>query len=487
MKNFMIKRMLIGIALIISMCFNSVSVLAIPGGLGELKGGTIFHAWCWSFKTIKDNIQEIKDAGYDAIQVSPPQECKENRNCPKCNQKGRKCCTCFTKNWYYHYQPTNFKIGNCQLGTREDFKTMCDAAKEHNIKIIVDVVANHVSIDVDAVSDDVKNIQDVFHNQGELSDKVAADWKDRWKITQRDLLGLRDLNTGNPRVQEMIKNYMNDCLICGAWGFRYDAAKHIELPNDVDGNYGSNFWPNITGSVPLYRQYGEVLQDSVSRFDKYAKYMNVTASNYGEKIRNAIRGKYLDHNYIMSYESDGVRDDELVTWVESHDNYANEQNRQGASAWMTDNEIRVGWAIVASRAAGVPLFFSRPVDGGGRNSLEKYKSQFPEKTKIGDKGSDLFKDPYIVEINKFRKAMKDKSEYLRSQNSKLLIIERGSKDEPGDGGMVIINWSGNSAISSETRLSDGIYVDAISKKEFKVEKGIISGNTKNEITILTKK
>lgn len=202
--------------------------------------------------------------------------------------------------------------------------------------------------------------------------------------------------------------------------------------------------------------------------------MDVTASKYGQKIRRAIHDRNIGHHYIMDYDSEGVKDDKLVIWVESHDNYTDLQSDQySASYWMNDNEIKVGWAIVASRACGLPLFFSRPVDGGGKDKLV-----FPETTKLGDKGSDLFKDPYIVAINKFRKAMKEEDEYLRSQNGKLLIIERGNK------GMVIINWSGNSAVSSETRLSDGMYTDAVSNK---VENGRISGNTENDITILTKK
>lgn len=69
-----------------SIVFNSINALAI---CDDIKGGTILHAWCWSFKTIKDNIQEIEDAGYDAIQVSPPQECKVNKDVVNANKKER--------------------------------------------------------------------------------------------------------------------------------------------------------------------------------------------------------------------------------------------------------------------------------------------------------------------------------------------------------------------------------------------------------------
>ena len=476
MKNCTIIRILVSILLTVIMCFSSIGASAIGD---ELQGETILHAWCWSFKTIEKNMQEIAAAGYKAVQTSPPQECVINRKCAECGDKG---CKHFTKNWYFHYQPTNFTLGNFQLGTKEDFKKMCKEAKKYGVKIIVDIVANHVAVDLNLVSNDIKNIKDAFHGKGEL---CGNGWNERYSFTQCDLLSLKDLNTHNKEIQNMIMKYMKDCLDCGAWGFRYDAAHHIELPDEIDKGFGSDFWPTVLENAKKNGakfQYGEVWQDKYSRFSDYAQYMDVTIVNYGNKIRDAICNRCLNHGDIIFYPSYGVGDDKLVTWVESHDNYANEQNQYGASAWMSDDEIRVGWAIVASRKAGVPMFFSRPVDSGGRN-----RAQFSEKTQIGDKGSDLFKDPYVVAVNKFRKAMKGKSEYLRSQNNKLLIIERGSKDENGNEGMVIINWSGKSEVKSETGLSDGIYVDAVSKKESIVQNGVIYANVENEITILTKK
>lgn len=37
--------------------------------------GTILHCWCWSFKTIEDNLPAIKDAGFAAVQTSPANTC----------------------------------------------------------------------------------------------------------------------------------------------------------------------------------------------------------------------------------------------------------------------------------------------------------------------------------------------------------------------------------------------------------------------------
>ena len=459
---------------LLTMCFANVNVLA-----GK---EIILHAWCWSFKTIYENMKEISDAGYSAIQVSPIQECKINKNCEKCKKNGQEHCVCFKDNWYFTYQPTNFKIGNKYLGTKSEFFKMCQEAKEHGVKIIVDIVANHVSDDLNAVSNEIKGIRDAFHNNSEITDDSK-----REQLTQFNLLKLTDLNTGNLAIQDIIKKYMNDCLGCGAWGFRYDAAKHIELPKEIDGDFGSDFWPNITTNATsngAQFQYGEVLQDGfanepLSKFYEYAEFMNVTATKYGEKIRSIIKNRNIHHHSVMNYEcNESILDpDRLVTWVESHDNYANSPDFSDSSAWMTDDEIKVGWAIVAGRAKGTPLFFSRPVGGGGT----EWDNRFPEKTKIGDKGSDLFKSPEIIAVNKFRKAMDGQDEFLRSQGNQILMIERGKE------GMIIVNLSNDQNIKTPTRLTDGIYVDSVSGNEFLVKKESLKGKTTGQISVLTKK
>ena len=85
----------------------------------EEEQGAIFHAWDWSFKTIEENLQGISDAGYTSIQVSPIQGNKDLNG-----------DSMLTSQWWILYQPINFKIGNKQLGTRDEFKEMCEKAKE---------------------------------------------------------------------------------------------------------------------------------------------------------------------------------------------------------------------------------------------------------------------------------------------------------------------------------------------------------------------
>lgn len=47
--------------------------------------------------------------------------------------------------WWLLYQPTNFKIGNAQIGSKDDLKSLCEEADKYGIKIIVDVIFNHTA------------------------------------------------------------------------------------------------------------------------------------------------------------------------------------------------------------------------------------------------------------------------------------------------------------------------------------------------------
>lgn len=421
----------------------STQVVSAESNQIAMKDGAILHAWCWSFNTIKQNMKAIKDADYTSIQTSPINAVMPGDNGSK-----------DLKNWYFHYQPTDYTIGNYQLGTEDEFKAMAAEADKYGINILVDAVLNHTTTDINAVSEKIKAIPDWTHgNQG-----ITNDY-DRYQVTQHALLGLYDLNTQNKAVQEYLLNYLKQAVADGADGFRFDAAKHIELP----GEFNSDFWTNILANSGAKFQYGEVLQGAASRESDYGKLMGVTASHYGEFIRKVIGQGYVKDGDLVNYQVPGVSEDNLITWIESHDNYANDSEE---STKLTDQDIILGWSIIGARKEGAPLFFSRPVGGGGQHG------RFPGTTKIGDAGSDLFKDPTIVAINKFRNAMNGQSEYTRNPNMDqgLVMIERGGK------GAVITNLtSEEKRIHSETTLADGQYKDTITGHIFEVSNKQISG------------
>ena len=421
-------------------------------GLTEnVKDGAILHAWCWSFNTIKENLQKIAEAGFTSVQTSPINECLVGDNGGMQLMGNGK--------WYYHYQPTMYTIGNYQLGTLDEFKDLCSEADKYGIHIIVDVVANHCTGTYGAIADEIKNIQGgAFHSGFGIND-----YNNRYQVTQGDLLGLKDLNTQNPNVQQMILNYLKSCVEAGASGFRYDAAKHIELPDDqpVNGNdFASEFWPVVLDNGSEF-QYGEILQDGGSRTSSYAQYMSVTASGYGYTLGNAVQRGNLKATDLRRYQSDGTPTDKLVTWVESHDNYTGDDRTWSQ---LDNQDIRQAWAIISARGDTTPLFFNRP--DGSSTSNQWGKNQ------IGIAGDDNYNHPEVAAVNHFRNAMVGLSNKISNPgaNQKVLMIERESA------GAVIINASSEEVeINCATNVADGTYTDEVSGSLFTVSDGKLSG------------
>lgn len=440
---------------------NGETIVASSNQQVSMKDGTVLHAWCWSFNSIKENMAAIKEAGYTSVQTSPI-------NAVVVGNGGDKK---FTEQWYYHYQPTAYTIGNYQLGTEAEFIEMNRVAEQYGIKIIVDAVLNHTTSNYNAISSEVKSIPKWTHGNTKIEN-----WGSRWDVTQNSLLQLWEWNTQNPEVQQYLLKFLKNAVADGADGFRYDAAKHIELPGEYPNEFGSNFWNVILNNGSEF-QYGEVLQDNISRDADYANLMSITASQYGHSIRDMLRNRNVNAGNLGNYQA-GVDPSKLVLWVESHDTYANgKTDSESESAWMSDEDLKLGWAMITARAKGTPLFFSRPVGGG--NGV-----RFPEKTKIGDAGSNLYKDPTIVAVNKFHNAMVGQSEYIRNPNgdTNVAMIERGTQ------GAVIANLSDSEkSLNTETKLANGTYKDQISGKTYTVSNGRLSGSiARRSVLVLTK-
>ena len=230
----------------------------------KVADGAILQAFCWDFNTIKESMGDIAAAGFSAVQTSPINECLEGEDGGMDLYGNGK--------WYYHYQPTDFKIGNYQLGTRDEFKAMCDEAHKYGIKVIVDVIANHTTPATDEVSKDLieaggGSLETLYHKEGRTP---LNDFGDRLACTTHEMGGLPDINTERPSFQKYFFNYINDCIACGADGFRYDTAKHIGLSDDPkeDDGFKNNFWEKATKEVDNAENlfiYGEVLQGDNDR------------------------------------------------------------------------------------------------------------------------------------------------------------------------------------------------------------------------------
>ncbi len=421
----------------------------------NVQDGTILHAWNWSMSTIESQLEEIAIAGFSTIQISPMQP-----------QKDFFGIGVWSSQWWKLYQPLGFSIAteNHSLGTKADLISLTEAADEYGIKIIVDVVANHLAGgDNDTLNPDVRDYEvDIYDmglirtGNGYASDSSIA------SVTRGALGGFPDLQTESEIVQQRVLDLLKEYVDAGVDGFRFDAAKHIETPED--GAWASDFWPTVINGVRDYAEslgrddlyfYGEILNTAGfdRSFSDYTPYMSVTASNQGDVVRQAVISKNGESIVNAAYLS-GVPASKTVLWAESHDTYANES---GLTKNTPDSFIIKTYAIQASRKDATTLYFARP----------------NENTFMGMIGSYLWQSIEVASVNRFHNYFIGTDEYQTSQNG-FYLNERFDDEIQG---VIIVDLNGTQNVNNlnVTNLPDGNYLDQISKNIFTVSDGKISG------------
>lgn len=182
--------------------------------------GVQMFEWTWN-SLAKECTTNLGPAGYDWVEVSPPQE----------HINGSE--------WWIHYQPVSYKLES-KLGTRAEFANMVDTCERAGVAIIVDAVINHMAASAIEGWAGTKHEKyeypglysyDDFHHCDSSTGEIT-NWYDITEIQECELLGLSDLKTSSPTVQAKIVTYLKDLLSLGVKGFRVDAAKHIAV-NDL--------------------------------------------------------------------------------------------------------------------------------------------------------------------------------------------------------------------------------------------------------------
>ena len=424
--------------------------------------GVMLHAFNWSYNTIKENLPAIAAAGYTTVQTSPVQQPKDYSTSGD-----------VTGQWWKLYQPISFHIAEQSwLGTKDDLKSLCDEADKYGIKIICDIVSNHIAnadeARPDSVSNQVKKYEPEFYKKRRTytrTYKGDANDSSVQAVVQGHVSKCPDLVTNDTAVQTYIVNLLKECIDCGVDGFRFDAAKHIETEDD--GEYASDYWKNITSSASSYYTqktgddlyiYGEILNNCGAdrSYSSYTKYINVTDNRTGDAVLyNVTKGKASTATNAK-YKS-GVAASNAVLWAESHDTYEGNSGSSGFSntADVSDENVVKAWAIVASRKDSTALFFARPGTAlmGGVSTDTTYKSTA------------------VSEINKFHNLFVGQSEKLGSSGD-IAYVARGTS------GIVLSNCKGTNAnVSiSGTGLADGKYTDTVSGAEFTVANGVLTGS-----------
>ena len=283
----------------------------------------------------------------------------------------------------------------------------------------------------------------------------VGNWHDRHQVTF-GMIGMWDLDTNNPTVQAIIKQYIQDLKACGVDGIRWDAIKHIALPSE-----GDSFMKNVVDQT-MYN-YGEILDstggDDNVLFPEYQTYMSITDNGYGNGFANSFAGGSINES-VGNFNQRNAKTEKLVYWGESHDTYANDG---GESKNKSQNVIDRAYAVVAGNNGATALYFSRP--------FQKDKGAI----KFGDKGSVHFKDAEVAQVNHMHNVCAGEPNYYVKGNGvcaqvrksgAIIVLGSGS-----DRDVTVANGAGDG-----NWLKSGTYKDMVSGGAFTVNASTISGH-----------
>lgn len=415
------------LALMLAMGSAGMVMAADYGLPAAIQDGNILHCFNWTMADVKAELPNIAAAGFGSVQLSPLQRADVRQGSP----------------WHDLYRPYDLAFKSSGMGSEQDLKSLCEEAASYGIKIIVDVVANHV--------DKTSGYHDTWwDSNGRVRWNGGINYGDRYSITHGQLGDYGDINSEDAEVCARGKAYVQKLHDLGVKGIRWDAAKHIGLPSE-----SCNFWTAVT-SVPGMYHYGEILDapgPNASIIKEYTNYMSVTDNKYSNGAARENGGIPFGYGgaHVVDY---GCADTKMVYWGESHDTYANDEWSQNVDQSVIDR----AYASFACRNGATALYLARP-NARGFNNI-----------KVG-KGSTAFKSKAIAEVNKFRNAMVGKADWCEAGGNTFCVTRK-------DGGAVIVmKGSGNVSVKNGGGYCPaGTYTDKVSGATFTVTASTISGN-----------
>lgn len=267
-----------------------------------------------------DKLPYIANMGYTAIWISPVAEPQMTNR--ENNGTG--------KNTAYHgYNVKDPNAANPYFGTKEKLKELVDSAHALGIKVIIDIVPNHIGdymLGTQAYYDIASlqpaapfNNPDWYHHNGDIDWTLADGRYDQWAqdyLEDHDLSGLDDIDFDVPAAKEAVFSSIKSWFdYTGADGARVDAAKLMK-PTDIgelQNLLGVNtFGENFDGNAEFVSRWvGTDKEWGMLDFPLFFSVLNSFA--YGQSFDSNIKSTLALDSYYNGNEN------HMVTFIDNHD------------------------------------------------------------------------------------------------------------------------------------------------------------------------
>lgn len=295
--------------------------------------GVQMFEWTWN-SLAKECNSKLGPAGYDWVEVSPPQE----------HITGNE--------WWIHYQPVSYKIES-KLGTRAEFAAMVDTCGKAGVSIIVDAVINHMAASATDGWAGTKHGKydypglynyDDFHHCDSSTGEIT-NWSDLTEVQECELLGLSDLKTSSASVQAKIVSYLKDLRSLGVKGFRVDAAKHIAVED----------LKQIVAALPSDTSFLFEVYDGPAKPAEYREFGNT----FGFKWSRLVPGMFEDAGMLVGEASPAVLEllepaDGTIAMVTNHDT----ERDKSTLSYKDKTKFELANMFMLSIPYGKPMIYS---------------------------------------------------------------------------------------------------------------------------------
>ncbi|MBV6644610.1 MAG: alpha-amylase [Cyclobacteriaceae bacterium] len=209
---------------------------------------------------------------------------------------------------YHKYDVVDYFEIDQDFGTLKDFEHLINEAHRRQIKVLMDLVINHCSVQHYWFQQAKKGATNSYHSyfkwatSDEIGDRLTkAVSEDSDNIYQWHSIpgikekysgffweGMADLNLSNPSLRMELFDIAKFWLRKGIDGFRIDAVKHM-FPNELEK--GLSFWKQFRKEMemvnPDVHLIGEVW-DTAKNIYPYLDVMDVFDFEFSEVIRKAV-------------------------------------------------------------------------------------------------------------------------------------------------------------------------------------------------------
>ncbi|KJY84583.1 alpha-amylase [Vibrio galatheae] len=396
----------------------------------------ILHAFDWPYEMVEQRAEQIHQAGYKYVLVSPPMKSLKRETGTQ---------------WWQRYQPQDYRVIDNQLGNTETFKSMLEALSSFGVGVYADVVFNHMANESSLRSDLVyPNASDLLAYQkqfeyyqkqrlfGDLSQPLfdhenfveafgIEDWEDRWQVQNGRITG-GPSDPGLPtlrvcdHVVEQQQAYLKALKALGVKGFRIDAAKHMTL------EHLKRVWSEeICQGIHIF---GEIITSGGATQPEYELFLQpyLAETRLGaydfplfQTLYDALQGEGSLKALVDPYcFGQALSESRAITFTITHDI---PNNDVFANLVMSETQEWLGYCYLLGRDGGVPLIYT-DLDTSGITNQNKQP-----------RWRDAWKDKKLLAAIEFHNRMHGSAMKIVEASDDLLVFSRGNE------GMVIINKS----------------------------------------------